>query len=236
MSVFRSGRPKMAVNTEIIKQMHRMLLNKRKVKLHGWFCHFDDDNYVNVPRLVRLLDDYSPTVDWYLGKPSISSPLEIHLDNKNSSVPTNKKITFWFATGGAGFCLSRALTLKMLPIAGGGKFINIGDRIRFPDDVTMGFIIEHLLKVPLTVVDNFHSHLEPMEFIRPETFHDQVSFSYARMKNEWNVVKIDGFDMKTDPKRFYSLHCHLFPYFSFCPRAFFAMLIWTELLFPTIVK
>lgn len=183
-----------------------------------WFCHFDDDNYVNVPRLVRLLDEYSPSVDWYLGKPSISSPLEIHLDNKNSSIPTNKKITFWFATGGAGFCLSRALTLKMLPIAGGGKFINIGDRIRFPDDVTMGFIIEHLLKVNLTVVDNFHSHLEPMEFIRPETLQDQVSFSYALMKKEWNVVKIDGFDTKTDPKRFYSLHCHLFPYFSFCPR------------------
>lgn len=184
-----------------------------------WFCHFDDDNYVNVPRLVRLLDEYSPSVDWYLGKPSISSPLEIHLDNKNSSLPTNKKITFWFATGGAGFCLSRALTLKMLPIAGGGKFISIGDKIRFPDDVTMGFIIEHLLKVPLTVVDNFHSHLEPMEFIRSDTFHDQVSFSYARMKNEWNVVKVDGFDLKTDPKRFYSLHCNLFPYFSFCrPR------------------
>lgn len=58
---------------------------------------------------------------------------------KNTTL--NKKITFWFATGGAGFCLSRALTLKMLPIAGGGKFISIGDKIRFPDDVTMGFII-----------------------------------------------------------------------------------------------
>ncbi|KAH8335965.1 hypothetical protein KR067_008346, partial [Drosophila pandora] len=46
-----------------------------------WFCHFDDDNYVNVPRLVKLLDEYSPSVDWYLGKPSISSPLEIHLDS-----------------------------------------------------------------------------------------------------------------------------------------------------------
>ncbi|TMW41533.1 hypothetical protein DOY81_013387, partial [Sarcophaga bullata] len=138
-----------------------------------WFCHFDDDNYVNVPRLVKLLDEYSPSVDWYLGKPSISSPLEIHLDSKNTSL--NKKITFWFATGGAGFCLSRALTLKMLPIAGGGKFISIGDKIRFPDDVTMGFIIEHLLKVPLTVVDNFHSHLEPMEFIRPERYQTQVS-------------------------------------------------------------
>lgn len=113
----------------------------------------------------------------------------------------------------------------MLPIAGGGKFISIGDKIRFPDDVTMGFIIgefvrskpkwpwtyiyiilytEHLLKVPLTVVDNFHSHLEPMEFIRQDTFQDQVSFSYAHMKNQWNVIKVDGFDMKTDPKRFYS--------------------------------
>lgn len=132
----------------------------------------------------------------------------------------------------------------MLPIAGGGKFINIGDKIRFPDDVTMGFIIglylansatllalnwllnliyislfaEHLLKVPLTVVDNFHSHLEPMEFIRPDTFADQVSFSYALMKNQWNVIKIDGFDFKTDPRRFYSLHCKLFPYFSYCPQ------------------
>ncbi|XP_058465240.1 fringe glycosyltransferase [Malaya genurostris] len=183
-----------------------------------WWCHFDDDNYVNVPRLVRLLDEYSPTQDWYLGKPSISSPLEIFLDNTKSSTEVNKKVTFWFATGGAGFCISRALALKMLPIASSGKFMAIGDKIRFPDDVTMGFIIEHILNVPLTVVDAFHSHLEPMEFIRPETFHDQVSFSYARMKNEWNVVKVDGFDLKTDPKRIYSLHCYLYPFFSICPK------------------
>lgn len=155
----------------------------------------------------------------------------------------NKKVTFWFATGGAGFCVSRALALKMMPIAASGKFVAIGDKIRFPDDVTMGFLIgklvqhcshiatnanafcfffstEHILKVPLTVIDAFHSHLEPMEFIRPETFHDQVSFSYARMRNEWNVVKVDGgFDLKTDPKRIYSLHCYLYPFFSICPKS-----------------
>lgn len=130
----------------------------------------------------------------------------------------NKKVTFWFATGGAGFCLSRALAEKMVPIAGKGKFVSVGDKIRFPDDVTMGFIIEHMLKVPLTVVDQFHSHLEPMEFLRPETFQDQVSFSYAKMKDDWNIVKIDGFDKETDPKRFLSMHCHLFPYYSFCLR------------------
>ncbi|XP_017489355.1 PREDICTED: fringe glycosyltransferase-like, partial [Rhagoletis zephyria] len=186
-----------------------------------WFCHFDDDNYVNVPRLVKLLDEYSPSVDWYLGKPSIFSPLEIHLESYPTTSQKNRtpseKISFWFATGGAGFCLSRALTMKMLPIAGGGKFISIGRKIRFPDDVTMGFIIEHLLKVPLRIVENFHSHLEPMEHIRPDTFPDQVSFSYAHMRNQWNVIKVDGFDLAKDPKRFYSLHCKLFPYFSFCP-------------------
>lgn len=56
-------------------------------------------------------------------------------------------MTFWFATGGAGFCISRALALKMLPIASSGKFVAIGDKIRFPDDVTMGFIVGKLLNL-----------------------------------------------------------------------------------------
>ncbi|KAH6943712.1 hypothetical protein HPB50_025637 [Hyalomma asiaticum] len=80
-----------------------------------WMCHFDDDNYVNVPRLVKLLQDYDPREDWYLGKPSIRQPLEILA--RDSSKP-QRKISFWFATGGAGFCISRSLALKMLPLAG----------------------------------------------------------------------------------------------------------------------
>ncbi|XP_063225108.1 fringe glycosyltransferase isoform X2 [Bacillus rossius redtenbacheri] len=178
-----------------------------------WFCHFDDDNYVNVPRLVRLLGRYNPQLDWYLGKPSIRAPLQI-LDRDDSG-----KISFWFATGGAGFCLSRSLALKMMPVASDGKFIGIGEKIRLPDDVTMGYIIEHLLKKPLTVIDQFHSHLEPMKFLRQETFHDQITFSYSRYsKDEMNVVKIDGFDTRIDPTRFLSIHCFLFSHFSFCPR------------------
>ncbi|XP_054270130.1 fringe glycosyltransferase [Macrosteles quadrilineatus] len=182
-----------------------------------WFCHFDDDNYVNVPRLVKLLGDFSHQEEWYLGKPSIRAPLEIL--NRESKAPIKQNISFWFATGGAGFCLSRALALKMLPLAGDGKFMSIGEKIRLPDDVTMGYIIEHLLRKPLTVVDQFHSHLEPMKFLRQDTFHDQITFSYSKYsKDEINVVKIDGFDNRIDPTRFLSLHCFLFPYFTFCPR------------------
>lgn len=58
----------------------------------------------------------------------------------------------------------------------GGKFITVGDRIRLPDDVTMGYIIEYLLKKQLTVVEQFHSHLEPMKFLNKDTFSEQVSF------------------------------------------------------------
>ncbi|XP_064477940.1 fringe glycosyltransferase-like [Ornithodoros turicata] len=178
-----------------------------------WFCHFDDDNYVNVPRLVSLLQQYNPVEEWYLGKPSIRQPLQI------LSRDTQKNITFWFATGGAGFCISRALALKMMPIAGGGKFISIGDRIRLPDDVTMGYIIEHLLGHNLTVAESFHSHLEPMKFLRKESLSDQVTFSYSKFGGHMNVLSIEGFDRNLDPTRFMSLHCHLFPNFSFCNRS-----------------
>ncbi len=51
--------------------IYNFILNSR------WFCHFDDDNYVNVPRLLEILSNYNPQKDWYLGKPSIRTPLEI---------------------------------------------------------------------------------------------------------------------------------------------------------------
>lgn len=38
----------------------------------------------------------------------------------------------------------------------------------------------------------------------------QVSFSYSRgLREEWNVVKIDGFDVKDDPKRYYIIQINL---------------------------
>lgn len=48
---------------------------------------------------------------------------------------------FWFATGGAGFCISRPLAQKMAPVIRNEKLMTISDRIGFPDDVSIGFII-----------------------------------------------------------------------------------------------
>ena len=81
----------------------------------------------------------------------------------------------------------------MLPIAGGGKFETVGDKIRLPDDVTMGYITEHMLNTPLTVIDEFHSHLEPQRFISVDNLYDQISFSYSKYGEDMNVVDIEGF-------------------------------------------
>lgn len=44
-----------------------------------WFCHFDDDNYVNVPALVKTLQTFNPSEDVYLGKPSLIKEMEVNL-------------------------------------------------------------------------------------------------------------------------------------------------------------
>ena len=40
---------------------------------YRWFCHFDDDIYVNTPALVELLSQYNPTKEKvYLGRWSLN--------------------------------------------------------------------------------------------------------------------------------------------------------------------
>ncbi|XP_064595659.1 fringe glycosyltransferase-like [Liolophura sinensis] len=175
-----------------------------------WFCHIDDDTYVNVPELVRLLQQYNHTDDWYLGKPSLKHPIEI-VDRENQGV----KLAFWFATGGAGFCISRSLALKMSPHASGGRLMTVGEKIRLPDDCTIGYIIHHVLGKRLTVIQNLHSHLEALWLLR-DGLSSQITFSYSQYGDKMNVVEVAGFDPSQDPTRLYSLHCHLFPYFKQC--------------------
>jgi fringe protein len=179
----------------------------------SWFCHFDDDNYVNIPALLNMLGKYDSRDYWYLGKPSLKSPIRIR-DPDNHT----EEVSFWFATGGAGFCLSRALALRMSPLASGGKFTKICDRIQLPDDVTVGYIAGHLLGQNLTVIPQFHSHFETMKFIDMKNPSSEITYSYARYPEYENVLDIDGFTKEEDPTRFLSLHCKLFPHFSFCPN------------------
>lgn len=176
-----------------------------------WFCHMDDDTYLNVPKLIELLQKYNHTSDWYLGKPSLKHPIEIE-DRANPG----QKLAFWFATGGAGFCISKSLALKMLPFTGGGKLMSAGEQIRLPDDCAIGYVINFLLHKELTVINAFHSHLEALSKIKQSDIKDQITISFYSNSERTNVVEVNGFSQVEDPTRFYSVHCFLNPYLSKC--------------------
>ncbi|KAG5280161.1 hypothetical protein AALO_G00085650 [Alosa alosa] len=180
-----------------------------------WFCHVDDDNYVNVRTLVKLLSNYPHTQDMYIGKPSLDRPIEATErlgDNKM------RPVNFWFATGGAGFCVSRGLALKMSPWASGGHFMNTAEKIRLPDDCTVGYIIESVLGVPLTRSNLFHSHLENLQQVSKSELHKQVTLSYGMFENKRNIINMKGaFPVEEDPSRFKSVHCFLYPDTPWCP-------------------
>ncbi|XP_046710389.1 beta-1,3-N-acetylglucosaminyltransferase radical fringe isoform X2 [Silurus meridionalis] len=175
-----------------------------------WFCHVDDDNYVILPSLLQLLSSYSHTQDVYLGRPSLDHPIE---------APERTSVKFWFATGGAGFCISRGLALKMSPWASLGNFITTAEKIRLPDDCTIGYIIEALLEVPLIHTNLFHSHLENLQRMPSMDILSQVTLSYGGFANRRNVIPVAGaFSLMEDPSRFKTLHCLLYPETEWCLR------------------
>ncbi|KAM4664296.1 beta-1,3-N-acetylglucosaminyltransferase radical fringe [Discoglossus pictus] len=181
-----------------------------------WFCHLDDDNYLNLKALLDLLSEFSHSTDVYVGRPSLDHPVET-LDRVKADGSVSLK--FWFATGGAGFCISRGLALKMSPWASMGNFISTAERIRLPDDCTIGYIIEGLLEVKLRHSNLFHSHLENLQKLPLDSLLKQVTLSYGGPENKRNVVRIKGaFSLDQDPTRFKSLHCCLYPETSWCPE------------------
>ncbi|XP_045925128.1 beta-1,3-N-acetylglucosaminyltransferase radical fringe [Micropterus dolomieu] len=181
-----------------------------------WFCHVDDDNYVILPSLLRLLSSYHHSQDVYLGRPSLDHPIEAAERVKSDG---SVSVKFWFATGGAGFCISRGLALKMSPWASLGNFISTAEKIRLPDDCTIGYIIEALLEVALTHTHLFHSHLENLQKLPTDTVLEQVTLSYGGFENRRNVVSIvGGFSLAEDPTRFKTVHCLLYPDTDWCPK------------------
>ncbi|XP_069840032.1 beta-1,3-N-acetylglucosaminyltransferase lunatic fringe [Dendropsophus ebraccatus] len=181
-----------------------------------WFCHVDDDNYVNIKTMIKLLSRYSHTNDIYIGKPSLDRPIQA---TERISESKMRPVNFWFATGGAGFCISRGLALKMSPWASGGHFMNTAEKIRLPDDCTIGYIIESVLGVKLIRSNLFHSHLENLHQVPQSEIQNQVTLSYGMFENKRNAILMKGaFPVEEDPSRFRSIHCLLYPDTPWCPK------------------
>ncbi|XP_071963901.1 beta-1,3-N-acetylglucosaminyltransferase manic fringe-like [Antedon mediterranea] len=181
----------------------------------SWFCHVDDDNYLNLRELRKLLDLYQPYhQDLYFGRSSTTLPIEAY----STQTPV-QKYQFWFGTGGAGVCISRKLANKMEPHIGGRRMVYTCDSIRMPDDVTVGYINEILLNVPMVHVKEMNSHLQDLWGIRPNDIKNQITLSY-RADSTTNTIALNNpaFSASEDPTRFKSIHCIVYPNSTFCPK------------------
>ncbi|CAJ1052925.1 beta-1%2C3-N-acetylglucosaminyltransferase manic fringe [Xyrichtys novacula] len=180
-----------------------------------WFCHVDDDNYVNPEALLSLLSAFPQDGDIYVGKPSLDKPITAHELLEGNAT---REVRFWFATGGAGFCLSRRLAEKMAPWASGSRFEQTSAKIRLPDDCTVGFIVEKRLGISMVHSSLFHSHLENLLLISQRSIPQQVTLSYGMFENKMNSIEVKGsFTKEEDPSRFKTVHCMLYPFTSWCP-------------------
>ena len=170
----------------------------------SWFCSFDDDNYVNIPRLIQVLQEYEHTVksgqDFYIGR-------ALHV---NGMYFEAVNATVHFGTGGAGYCLNRNLVVR------GSQYFTKLERFHLIDDVAVGYVSQHKLQVKITSDALFHSHWERM--IRTKMPRDeidqQVSFAHDN-KGEFEFPYDDLpstpilFPREKDPMGFRSLWCYL---------------------------
>uniref|UniRef100_A0A3B5MAL5 MFNG O-fucosylpeptide 3-beta-N-acetylglucosaminyltransferase n=1 Tax=Xiphophorus couchianus TaxID=32473 RepID=A0A3B5MAL5_9TELE len=149
-----------------------------------WFCHVDDDNYVNPEGLLSLLSTFPQEGDIYVGKPSLDKPITAHE--------------------------LRRLAEKMSPWASGPHFERTSARIRLPDDCTVGFIVEKMLGVAMVHCPLFHSHLENLLLISQRSLPQQVTLSYGMFENKMNSIEVKGsFSKEEDPSRLVSPSIHL---------------------------
>uniref|UniRef100_A0A0N5CG50 Fringe glycosyltransferase n=1 Tax=Strongyloides papillosus TaxID=174720 RepID=A0A0N5CG50_STREA len=161
-----------------------------------WSCHFDDDNYVNIEKLVELLQTFNPSLPYFFGKRSIKNPLYIN------------NFDLKYATGGAGFCISNGILSTIEKDIKYGRYLDVAFDNRLPDDMAFSYFLEYNYNFPLTVIDGFHSHLEmESSILNPD---DEISFSFNDMDDTNQRVKIIIPDYCVFPndKRFMrALHC-----------------------------
>lgn len=169
----------------------------------SWFCSFDDDNYVNIPRLIQVLHEYEdgPT----RGK-------DVFIGRLTQMKSRSMNSTIRFGTGGAGYCINRNLVVR------GSQYYSVLESFRYADDVAVGYVTHQKLGVDITDDPLFHSHLERTVRTRisqADVIDKQVSFGHDN-KNLYEFPYVDLPNTpilfpkeEEDPMGFRSLWCYL---------------------------
>ena len=198
------------------KTAHEFLFYNHLFDKYDWFCHFDDDQYVNVNNLNHYLSKFDTRKAFYIGRNSWPNQL------KRSKEPYPH--AFWFATLGAGVCLSKRVIVLLRPYTlQPTEFVDGCRRENYHDDIYVGFLINAYLNTSLTKSNLFHSHLEKF-FYQDEKkfqqiFKQQITFGFRRPDRYPNFLP-DLFPHSSDPYRMQTLHCLLHSHLRKCKHRY----------------
>ena len=111
--------------------------------LPRWFCHFDDDEYLNVVNLFKELKKYDSSADYYVGHWLTKHGKKPKRIGWFKFFPEAKRTRYFYATG-ASYCVSSGLMKKVKKYFRGQLFPVTCRKIGLTDDYTVGSVIGEL--------------------------------------------------------------------------------------------
>ncbi|OWA52519.1 putative Beta-1,3-N-acetylglucosaminyltransferase lunatic fringe [Hypsibius exemplaris] len=182
----------------------------------SWFCHFDDDTYVNVPNLIKmllLLDD-PLTASFYVGKspPPFVFGLNTTYSFSQNANSSSRTKTIHFANGPA-VCLSRHLMHRLEGIIRNDthplNMLAFAGRVNTQagDDALLAHYVNDLLDVPLTEVKEMYSTLDDLTALNQTELDQAITLSHQGT-NSFNVP-LDNYTGRLFKLKIRSLHNYL---------------------------
>lgn len=105
-----------------------------------WFCHFDDDEYLNIRTLSKELKKYNSSRDYYVGHWLSKLGKKPQTLGNFKNFPEAKRTRYFYATG-ASYCISARLMKKVEKYFRLGLFVSTCHRIGLTDDFTVGSVL-----------------------------------------------------------------------------------------------
>ncbi|XP_065898874.1 beta-1,3-N-acetylglucosaminyltransferase lunatic fringe-like [Dysidea avara] len=186
----------------------------RVMENYSWFCHLDDDMYLNTKVLAKYLANHNHNLSWYIGYYPLAAGKPFELDSyRLKSIKNPKRTKFSFATGGT-YCISRPLLRKLINFFNGNNFEATCNQFMLTDDMIIGMVIEVILGFNLTDVSNIKTHLQSLSNIKPADLVNLISVSYGGKNNRIKLPQ----EIKNDTSGFLSYHCLLYPEVKWCSQ------------------
>jgi hypothetical protein len=173
-----------------------------------WFCQFHDDTFVNLPNLLNYLDEFDADSELlYIGR---------RVNYKTQQKEGNRLPLRLSLAPGAAWCLSRAMVRR-----GCFHYENLTSIRGFSDDLSIAYIVQHILNVTMVDEPRMHTHLDGQFFRSQSDMQQQLTYGFGAnlpQRKKFVGTSYPGVSFigdkggpPEDPMGFRSLFCNLWP-------------------------